>query len=284
MKKGMSIGGVVKDQDGKPVSGSKVEVMYVSDHRDQANRLSNDIWLSEGDDAATTNAEGRWSLNDVPPGDETRIHVKLSHPDYVSDFDWGEPVRATTTHFAMVRGTRVMGTISDADGKPVSRALVIWGDDPYLQNRPQQEVHADEQGVYRLPPLPDGRMTVTVVAPGWMPELRHVEITQKMAPVDFQLKPGKTLRIKFVDKAGNPIPGVGVGIQGWRGEKSLYNHKHPNVVDSQIPRQADANGAYEWTWAPDDPVTYSFFKEDVGGVSDVSLTADGQDHVETLPP
>ena len=283
MEKGMVIGGIVKDEDGKPVSGARVEVMYARDFREELKRVSDDIWLSEGDDAATTNAEGHWSLNNVPPGDETRIRVKLSHPDYVSDFDWGEPVRATTTHFAMVRGTRVTGTITDPDGKPVSGALAIWGEDPYLQNRPQQEVHSDEKGVYRFPPLPDGRMTVTVVAEGWMPQLRDVEIAPKMTPVDFQLKPGKMLRIKFVDQSGNPVPGVGVGIASWRGEKSLYNHKHPNVVDSRIPRQADAGGIYEWTWAPDDPVTYSFGKENIGSVSGISLTADGDEHVQTLP-
>jgi peroxiredoxin/uncharacterized GH25 family protein len=283
MQKGMAIGGVVKDENGKPVAGAKVEVMYAHDVRDQLNRLSNDIWLAEGDDAATTDAEGRWSLNDVPPGDETRIQVKLSHPDYVSDFDWGPAIRATTSHFAMLRGTRVTGTITAPYWKPVSGALVIWGNDPYLQNRPQQEVHSDEKGIYRFPPLPGGRMTVTVVAEGWMPQLRHVDIAENMDPVDFQLKPGKTLRIKFVDQSGNPVPGVGVTVAEWRGEKSLYNYKHPNVVESRIPRQADGNGIYEWTWAPDDAVMYSFYKQDRGAVTGISLTADGEEHIQKLP-
>ena len=57
------------------------------------------------------------------------------------------------------------------------------------------------------------------------------------------------------------MPNVGVGIHGWRGGQSLYNYKHPNVVDSHVPVQADANGIYEWTWAPDDAVTYGFSTE-----------------------
>src|SRR5262249_55433276 len=148
------------------------------------------------------------------------------------------------------------GLVMDPNGKLVKDAVVIWGDDPYLQHRPQQEVLTGADGVYRFPPLPAGAMDVTVVAKGWMPELRHVQIEPGMPPVDFPLKPGKTQRIKFVDTAGAPVPNVGVSILSWRGTKSLYNHKHPNVVDTNIPRQADERGIYEWTWAPDDAVNY----------------------------
>ena len=54
-------------------------------------------------------------------------------------------------------------------------------------------------------------MRVTVVAQGWMPELRIVDIQPDMQPEDFQLRPGKTLRIKFVDskietdRKGSPL-------------------------------------------------------------------------------
>ena len=72
-----------------------------------------------------------------------------------------------------------------------------------------------------------------------MPALRKVEIKQGMAPFDFRLQPGKELRIRFVDSAGKPIPGVYVMIDKWRGGKSLYNHRHPNVLNTQIPVQAD---------------------------------------------
>ena len=30
-----------------------------------------------------------------------------------------------------------------------------------------------------------------------------------------------------------------MGIAGWRGAKSLYNHRHPNVLDTQVPCVAD---------------------------------------------
>jgi uncharacterized GH25 family protein len=152
-----------------------------------------------------------------------------------------------------------------------------------LEHRPQQEVLTDQNGVYRFPPLLDGQVTVTVVAEGWVPEMCKLTVARDITPLDFQLRRGKTLRIKFVDRAGLPVPNVGVGIESWRGGKSLYNYKHPNVVDSHIPRQADASGVYEWSWAPDDAVTYFFGTKDIGTVSGVAIKADDQEHVQTLP-
>ncbi len=86
---------------------------------------------------------------------------------------------------------------------------------------------------------------VRVTAKG--PEPKAITITRENSNVDFQLKPGKTIRLQFVDSDGKSIPGVYVKIEGWRGGKSLYNIKHPNVHDTKIPDKADKNGVWEWT-------------------------------------
>ena len=121
-------------------------------------------------------------------------------------------------------------------------------------------------------------MTVTVTAEGLFADLKKTTITVENPPVDSQLTSGKTLRLRFVDESGKPVPEVFVGIEGWRGGKSLYNHKHPNVVDTQVPTQADKNGVYEWTWAPGDQVEYSFGKEGYQGLRAEPYTADGTEH------
>ena len=90
-------------------------------------------------------------------------------------------------------------------------------------------------------------MTVTVMAPGWMPEMRVVEIAPEMPPLDFRLKPGKKLRIRFVDSAGDPVPEAWMHIESWRGKQSLYSDQHPNVLETAIPTNTQ-NGVYEWTW------------------------------------
>ena len=92
MPKGTVIGGTVKDSQGKPVAGVKVEVKYQENGDFQAvldrrPRISN--WLAEDATAKITDAEGRWTLDNVPPGEDVALLVKLTHPDYISDMSWG---------------------------------------------------------------------------------------------------------------------------------------------------------------------------------------------------
>ncbi len=94
MQPGTLIGGIVKNEDGAPVEGAKIEVAYnPKDVRAMQEQFTArgvfSLWLSEGDTAVVTDAEGRWILNRVPPGDNVQLSLKLSHPDYVSDEDWG---------------------------------------------------------------------------------------------------------------------------------------------------------------------------------------------------
>ena len=125
-----------------------------------------------------------------------------------------------------------------------------------------QEVRTDEHGRYQFPPLTlwqsdhhrDGPGLDACAAGKWTSG-------QGMSPFDFRLEPGKELRIRFVDSAGKPVPGVYVMIDKWRGGKSLYNHRHPNVLDTHIPDQADENGLYRWTGLPAIAVSYVFEKE-----------------------
>ena len=193
-----------------------------------------------------------------------------------------QSLRQQKAAIVMYRGISMTGSVTDPKGKPVAGAVVVWGTDPYSQTgthqEHRQEVRTDAQGSYQLPPLPPLTMTVTVIAEGWSPDLKKVAITPKNHKADFQLKPGKKLRIRFVDDAGKPIPGVYVQITGWRDCKSLYNMKHPMVLETKIPDLADKNGIYQWTWAPDDEVEYYFGKPGYHDIENQPVTADGMEH------
>lgn len=294
LAKGTVIGGVVKNDDGQPIAGAKVEVMHVDRVDTMKARPIVNTWLAWGGDARVTDARGRWTLDNVPANDEARVLLKISHPDYVNDQSWGQmqqrqdvtmrQLRAKMAVITMQRGINVSGTVTDPKGKPVAGAVVIFGDHPYSQEG-SQEVRTDEDGKYRLPPLPAWPTTVTVVAEGWMPQLRKVEIAPENPPADFQLRPGKTLRLRFVDSAGKPIPKVRLRIENWRGGESLYNDKHPNVLDTKVPDVSDERGVYEWTWAPDDSVTYRISRptKNPTPATTVSLTADGAEKTLTFP-
>ena len=292
LQPGTLMGGIVRNDDGEPIKGVKVEVMYDDGGKPDpsAGRATFDTWLSNGVTAIRTDADGLWTLRNVPPGDDVQVRIKLSHPDYINDSNWGElqrqqfvttrSLRDQTAEIVMHRGPSITGTVRVPGQKPVANAVVIWGDRPYFQPG-SQEVRTNEQGVYTLPPLPNGQVAVTVAAEGWMPERRKITIEPAMRPVDFDLKPGKKLRVRFVDDSAAPVPDVYVGIGHWRGAESLYNHKHENVLDTKIPRSADHDGIYEWKWAPDDAVEYRFSKEGFAEPT-ATLTADDSEHVITM--
>ena len=80
------------------------------------------------------------------------------------------------------------------------------------------------------------------------------------------------------------MPDVRVYTQSWRGKETLLR-RNSGALKSAIPDKTQ-NGVYEWTWAPDDPVTYQFIPQNTDRQfakgEDVSLTADDQEHVVVL--
>ena len=58
---------------------------------------------------------------------------------------------------------------------------------------------------------------------------------------------------RIIDGGGKPIPHAHVRISEWKGADSL-SPNNPNIAwrDTKIPQRADANGIWEWTWAPVD--------------------------------
>jgi hypothetical protein len=295
LARGTTIGGVVKNDVGDPIRGVKVQVQ-LRGPTGQAQLLERPLpntWLAYGDDARITDADGRWSLDNVPAGDGVEVLVMLGHPDYISESQWGslqkeqrvtmESLRAESATIVMHWGVAVNGTVRDPDGKPVAGAVVIWGNDPYFEQG-SQEVRTDAEGRYRLPPRVVEPLTLTVVAPGWAPAQTKLDLSPANSVADFTLARGTTLRIKFVDGAGRAIPKVAVGIHSWRGGKALYNHKHPNVLDTKIPVQAGADGIFEWTWAPEDVVIYTFAAEGHEYVHERPVTAGDETTIVVLRP
>jgi RNA polymerase sigma factor (sigma-70 family) len=267
LESAVTAGGRVVDEQGKPVAGAKVEVQMSGDAK-PANgdgRAGYDIWLSEGSDAATTDADGRWRIDNVPNHPRAELSLQVSHPDYVSDEVWREGQKAAGVTTAMLRqgtatltlkgGVIVRGRVTDPSGRPIKEAIVVYRDDPYLT---PSELATDADGRFRLPALAPGQTTLTVVAPGWAPQLRKVNLRAGLPPQDFEMQPGKPIRLRVVDGAGKPVPRAAVNITGWKGSKSLYSSynlpNHPKMPDTGIQRQADADGVWEWASAPDDPV------------------------------
>jgi len=76
------------------------------------------------------------------------------------------------------------------NGKEVSTPALIDSDELLSTH---QEVRTNAEGVYELQSLNPGPMNVTVVSPGWSPELRAINILASDSTENFQLEKGKSL-------------------------------------------------------------------------------------------
>jgi RNA polymerase sigma factor (sigma-70 family) len=293
LESGLAAGGRIVDQEGKPIAGAKVQVSMNFDLKpaNSDGRVSYDPWLANGSDAVMTDADGRWRIKNVPNSPRVELSLLVSHPDYVSDQKWKEAQEAGGVNTAMLlkekatltlkRGVIVSGQVTDPAGKPIKDAIIVLGDEPYNSAAPT-EFSTDADGRYRLPALAPGETTFTVMAHGWAPQLRKVNVQAKLPPQDFHMAPGKTIRLRIVDAAGKPVPKAFVFIAEWKGGKSLqtyFNPNHTKVPEPGIPDKAEADGVWEWTWAPGDPVKLTI---EVKGFPSSELEIAGGDHERTI--
>jgi len=262
MEAGVSAGGRVIDEWGKPIAGARVEVRIDGRGTRPAGadtRVLHSGGLASGADAAVTDADGRWRIGNVPADAAIPLKVRLNHEDHISDDLWGhtqtasgvtsDRLRNETATLVMKRGVVVRGRVTDPSGAPVKDAIVCFSRDPYAAGRPT-EFLTDADGRYRLPALPPRETPLTVIAPGWAPQWRKVNLQADAAVQDFNLEPGQTMRLRITDSEGRPARGASVRLLGWKGGQALHNYRHPDVRNTQIPVGANSDGIWEWAWAP----------------------------------
>jgi thiol-disulfide isomerase/thioredoxin len=285
LERGVEAGARIVNEQGQPIFGAKVQVSTnggtpaKGDHR-----TGYDMWLStvngnQFDDAvATTDTDGRWQIENVPDNAQAKLSLLVTHPAYSSDESWGQSQKdsGVTTEMllqgvaavTLKDGDIVMGCVTDPASRPIKDAVVVLGDDPYSSSVPAK-FSTDADGRFRLPAQPSKLTSLTVIAPGFAPQLRRIEIKKDLPPQNFQMEPGKLAEIRFVDSSGKPVPNVSANLLSWKGSKSVcyqHNPNHPTVPDTKIPNKADDNGVWRWNSAPDDPVTLEIYAKGFAGI------------------
>ncbi|MFO0843379.1 MAG: carboxypeptidase regulatory-like domain-containing protein [Gemmataceae bacterium] len=276
LNKATTVGGRVVDEKGRGVAGARVEAQC---EVDGAKKLPDGVayhtTLAYGAGAAVTDKDGRWKLENVPVP-ASSFSLRIAHPEYVSDTRDGglqqeqgvttAQLRAGEAVVRLAAGGRVAGSVTDAAGKPVAGALVVFDDNAYYGHG-RQEVRTDKQGNYSLPTLKPGRHPVTVIARGYMPQRREVDLKAGRLTEDFRLGPGKALRVKVVDEAGKPVQASFTATK-WRGSEAIRPWG-----STGIPHNTNADGVYVWDWAPADAVVFWVFAKGLQTRMNLPLTA-----------
>jgi len=296
LQPGTELRGRIVDEQGQPIAGATVQVKV--EVEETGDGLS--PWLTTEDvnsPTPTTDADGHWLIKNAPAvrdkaGDDFEFKLQVTHPEFAGDTSWGglqrkqgittPALRSGSAVMKLESGVAVEGLVTGPDGKPIAKGLVIWDDDPYFATG-ENETAIAPSGRYQTKHLAPGKYPITAVAPGFAPEQKIVEVTRDLAALNFQLEPGSPIQIQVVDDRGQAVPEAYVSIRRWRGTEAVYNMKHPNVPDSGIPNHANAEGLFEWTWAPKDGVSYEISAKGFAEQK-VTLVAKSEPHVIRLAP
>ncbi len=235
---GWSVGGIVVDAQHKPIAGVKVTPSI-----EFKKRPGDHSQLGTGD-VVTTDAGGKWRFDSVP-GSKSEVSVDINHPDFKGvqrELARGkfriERGHEPVTEIVLERGLTVVGKVTDQAGQPISGALVRT---KFLNDIREARTGAD--GSYKLAGCEPITTRVVVSAEGRATDVKELAIAPDIGPLDFQMKPGGTVRIRVLDSRGAPVPKARIFFQRWRGQFAYFEFAHVN-------QYADKNGLWVWHEAP----------------------------------
>ena len=170
LEPGTTIGGLVRDPEGRPIAGATVYVLMPTQPSQRPEPEPRpDIW----DYPNRTDAQGRWHC-DIVPAVLADVWIRLEHPDYASDTGYGSTPKPTmdqlrhgTGVMVMKKGVAVSGVVRDSDGRSLPGASVAQGSDRWGSRYPDTTTDAD--GRFRFAQVAPGDLVLTVQAKGHAP-------------------------------------------------------------------------------------------------------------------
>ena len=245
LERGVTIGGTVRDEQGRPIAGARVFPCITL----RAPRGDPEMYTSRGDPvAAITDAQGRWRADALPASalPDVKVTLRVTHPDFVMTKVPSLPTitaaeaRALTSVVVLKHGVSLSGTVLAPDGRPVAGANVVAERSP--GEGEYERLATDGEGRFHSghvldPTWPD--VVLSVQAPGFASVVRQVAVTPAIPMQLIQLAPRKPLRGRVVDVQGRPVAGAAVGAT-----------QHLRNGQLAWDTVTDADGRFEWRDAP----------------------------------
>lgn len=272
LDKAWSVGSRIVDSEGNPISGVKVRPSIKHKRppgvHDQMGVGTN----------ITTDVQGRWHYDSVPVSMDD-VFVEINHPDYMplrtsltrAKYEI-TPGAAPTASVRLKSGLTVHGRVTDESGKPIQGALLRID---FLNDERTDKTDAD--GHYEVIGCEPGLTQIVVSAEDQAIDARKINIVPEMKPVNFEMKPGGTVRIHVLDHQGNPVPKARIFFQDWRGDDAYF-------AFDRVNQYANEQGIWEWNEAPHDEFTADICQDDGMDLSEQPLIAREKEYVFRLPP
>jgi RNA polymerase sigma factor (sigma-70 family) len=273
MESGVTIGGVVKNHDGRAITGATVIIKA----RAGADDSPDWTWVSGA--KVTTDTQGRWRYGEMPSG-WRNVYITVTHPDYVPTFMQREiptpsdlMLKARKAEMTLDEGLALVGRVVDVNGRPLAGAKIGLGSDRRIMQSDFPSTTADAEGRFRFGHVPSGTHTVTAQSPGRAPELADVVVAPGMKPVELRLGPGHLIRGRVINPEGKPLDGVTVQAMDWKRHSSL-----------DWMTKTDARGRFTWDSAPKEPVFLTLTRPGYTMVGQREFQADKDETNVTLYP
>ncbi len=240
LEQGILIGGTVVDADGQPIPEARVQFSTnVSNRNDQPEPSYQGVQV-------VTDAEGHWSYEQAS-SDLGRIYISASHPtmkESSSQVEGGaEELKTETAKIVLKRYipdtyTRT-GQITDEAGKPVVGAKVMWYYSRYNSTKPT--TITDDQGNFKISNNDSESNPITVIAPGYGPQVMDSEQVVRNKSLAITLKAPRKFEGSLLDEQGKPVKGAKI-------ELASIGNRDAEALDWSA--KTDADGKFVWTEAP----------------------------------
>ncbi len=167
-----------------------------------------------------TGSDGRFLIEDVEPG---TLKVTVEAKGYPRQMRQGielAPGAELELDFVLAAGAVVEGTVTSADGKPVTGATVVLAARDRSEPRITVRGETDGDGRYRLAGAPIGPAVIKVEAGGHPRRMMTGEVDPGSNRVDVVLERGFEVAGKVLAPDGSPVEGADVWIQQLRSFRS----------------------------------------------------------------
>ena len=210
MVRAARISGLVVDADRRPVSGATVGFNHLEGPNLSAGPESHEFgWIE-----ATTASDGRWEIDRIAPEMLRWIHGSAKHPDYADSpfFSASEQrdaelqMRNGTHVFQLGRLIALRGFVFNPQGQPVANARVF---SEGLSSSSRRDTTSQNDGSFTLAGGA-GRSLITAEAAGYVSRTIEADFGSLTEPVRIVLQTGSVLRLRIVDRSGQPVPAARV--------------------------------------------------------------------------
>jgi hypothetical protein len=234
-----TVNGTVIDLEDRPVANARVTVLIRTFSKNMHEELKGPlVWT------AMTDEEGRYSFaptGTVHPNNEVRIKVVAEGFADLSDRDYEKKILdGVMPAVRMFPGRRITGRLVAEDGVGVTEAIVrfqsnnanltmLWDSGPFP---------VDADGRFSLSIPMDGTAAGAIYPTGFAP--RFVDVTKEADQGEVVLEKGVTQRGRVVDKNGQGVANIIVGIR-----KTEYRIMHAFMAVIGTAVRSDETGYFQ---------------------------------------